>query len=1073
MIKHFILLFVWCHLALAWDSSCPHVESVAPQSGVVLDTSPTNNNAFTITFSHNVSMMSGGVLTPLSSLSSSNLNQIFIVAGSKPISLARNSFVSFPSAVSLNLAAPGRSLIVSFRLSISASDYYADLMLADVFYLTKSGKSLPFSSPATYRLQNVAPDTCLANIASPVTSLCSFVDASSVPSTPVSSPTWSGTINEELAVSDPSQISFCKRRGIAQFESLLTTQVNISVNIQNSGSASSSLGAIKLTHQDVEYELLSDWVVSIQRNDTKFVVPTIPNTQRYYDAMEVSRGRIANSTYLAGLVDTSVSSATVQTFLNAASAGSLTLIVLNLAPEQAWDYVDSWTTTSQYESGLSTAQLRFANLSAGTSTFINFNSVWTIRQETGVDCSGCAARKAFCPFCSLEYHQLVQDTSVPFRAFQPVSDINQFLPSHGVQMTLLAQGVPVTTVVPRTLGSTMWTSPEIRPSTFFDVRGLYQASAFSNISERVMLQSSSEQISTEAQFIGSSCNQIGVSFQSFTAQSNFCNLPFGSCLQNQISQLRRSAENYTPFHHPALAGSVSCATGLCSRALLQPDNSSLELQVYQVVPLSVTLRLSANDVVLKEPFLSQSRSGWLAAAAAPGCDLDFEPSVVQYQENEGTLDVSFTNLGETDGAVGITVTCQGLMVQGSPVMMAASVNNLTSVRFSVSVPSALNQSYSNASCTATIAVQRLPLWSALGKSVSCVSSIPIYAGYFLPPCNLTRPGAILGLSVQNVSLDGVDTSVLNTNGNRTQARLMITFENTGIPALAVVKTLCTPGYVLVGVPGNIYLSGASVGVSAFVLRSTAPGVSSTCSCHFEVYAHHPTPNCSVIVSQAQASVSFAGSSLSTPSDASDDSSFFDGLRDAFGNYSDGVVGVILALIIILGAGAIIVVIVVYRIHRRSATKSVLLPFSESRSTRHDYMDVGVTNVASSDPTYESSSSPVIYANVDATASGTAHYADVGELLYKANDATRVTMHDSTEAASNQAVVCTEGDPCLQPYLQTGPNGSFMCLTDFTANCVDGTHSWESLQSISSVTGYLVGEVRLILLDSRNTENEYS
>ncbi|XP_004346126.2 hypothetical protein CAOG_05453, partial [Capsaspora owczarzaki ATCC 30864] len=762
-------------------------------------------------------------------------------------------------------------------------------MLADVFYLTKSGKSLPFSSPAT-----------------------------SVPSTPVSSPTWSGTINEELAV-------------------------NISVNIQNSGSASSSLGAIKLTHQDVEYELLSDWVVSIQRNDTKFVVPTIPNTQRYYDAMEVSRGRIANSTYLAGLVDTSVSSATVQTFLNAASAGSLTLIVLNLAPEQAWDYVDSWTTTSQYESGLSTAQLRFANLSAGTSTFINFNSVWTV---LGV-------RRG-----KLSAH------SVPLNItnwFKTHHDINQFLPSHGVQMTLLAQGVPVTTVVPRTLGSTMWTSPEIRPSTFFD---------------------------------------------------------------NQISQLRRSAENYTPFHHPALAGSVSCATGLCSRALLQPDNSSLELQVYQVVPLSVTLRLSANDVVLKEPFLSQSRSGWLAAAAAPGCDLDFEPSVVQYQENEGTLDVSFTNLGETDGAVGITVTCQGLMVQGSPVMMAASVNNLTSVRFSVSVPSALNQSYSNASCTATIAVQRLPLWSALGKSVSCVSSIPIYAGYFLPPCNLTRPGAILGLSVQNVSLDGVDTSVLNTNGNRTQARLMITFENTGIPALAVVKTLCTPGYVLVGVPGNIYLSGASVGVSAFVLRSTAPGVSSTCSCHFEVYAHHPTPNCSVIVSQAQA---------------------------------DGVVGVILALIIILGAGAIIVVIVVYRIHRRSATKSVLLPFSESRSTRHDYMDVGVTNVASSDPTYESSSSPVIYANVDATASGTAHYADVGELLYKANDATRVTMHDSTEAASNQAVVCTEGDPCLQPYLQTGPNGSFMCLTDFTANCVDGTHSWESLQSISSVTGYLVGE----------------
>ncbi|KAL9328673.1 hypothetical protein ACSQ67_003676 [Phaseolus vulgaris] len=141
------------------------------------------------------------------------------------------------------------------------------------------------------------------------------------------------------------------------------------------------------------------------------------------------------------------------------------------------------------------------------------------------------------------------------------------------------------------------------------------------------------------------CNKIGVSYEAFNRQPNFCSSPFWTCLHNQLwnfrevvtADLNRISRNQVPLYglegrferinqHPS-AGSYSFSIGIT-----------------EVLNTNLVLELSANDV----EYVYQRSPGKITSVSVP----TFE-ALTQF----GVAKITTKNTGEVEASYSLTFNC--------------------------------------------------------------------------------------------------------------------------------------------------------------------------------------------------------------------------------------------------------------------------------------------------------------------------------------------------------------------------------------------------------------------------------
>ncbi|KAF7828309.1 protein HAPLESS 2 [Senna tora] len=93
---------------------------------------------------------------------------------------------------------------------------------------------------------------------------------------------------------------------------------------------------------------------------------------------------------------------------------------------------------------------------------------------------------------------------------------------------------------------------------------------------------------------GLECNKIGVSYEAFNGQPNFCSSPFWSCLHNQLWNFREADLNRISRNQVPLYG----VEGRFERINQHPNAGihSFSIGITEVLNTNLVIELSANDV---------------------------------------------------------------------------------------------------------------------------------------------------------------------------------------------------------------------------------------------------------------------------------------------------------------------------------------------------------------------------------------------------------------------------------------------------------------------------------------------
>ncbi|KAI4315374.1 hypothetical protein L6164_028190 [Bauhinia variegata] len=141
---------------------------------------------------------------------------------------------------------------------------------------------------------------------------------------------------------------------------------------------------------------------------------------------------------------------------------------------------------------------------------------------------------------------------------------------------------------------------------------------------------------------GLECNKIGVSYEAFNGQPNFCSSPFWSCLHNQLwnfweADLNRISRNQSPLY---------AVEGRFERINQHPNagTHSFSIGITEVLNTNLVIELSADDV----DYVYQRSPGKILSVSIP----TFE-ALTQF----GIATVSTKNTGEVEASYGLTFNC--------------------------------------------------------------------------------------------------------------------------------------------------------------------------------------------------------------------------------------------------------------------------------------------------------------------------------------------------------------------------------------------------------------------------------
>ncbi|XP_022881261.1 protein HAPLESS 2 isoform X2 [Olea europaea var. sylvestris] len=141
---------------------------------------------------------------------------------------------------------------------------------------------------------------------------------------------------------------------------------------------------------------------------------------------------------------------------------------------------------------------------------------------------------------------------------------------------------------------------------------------------------------------GLECNKIGVGYEAFNGQPNFCSAPFWSCLHNQLwnfwnADQNRISRNQIPLY---------CVQGRFDRINQHPEAGSraFSIGITEVLNTNLLVELSADDI----EFVYQRSPGKILGITVP----TFE-ALTQF----GIATITTKNIGELEASYSLTFDC--------------------------------------------------------------------------------------------------------------------------------------------------------------------------------------------------------------------------------------------------------------------------------------------------------------------------------------------------------------------------------------------------------------------------------
>ncbi|XP_027364323.1 protein HAPLESS 2-like [Abrus precatorius] len=167
---------------------------------------------------------------------------------------------------------------------------------------------------------------------------------------------------------------------------------------------------------------------------------------------------------------------------------------------------------------------------------------------------------------------------------------------------------------------------------------------------------------------GIECNKIGVSFEAFNRQPNFCSSPFWTCLHNQLWNFREADLNRKSRNQVPLYG----LEGRFERINQHPNAGiySFSIGITEVLNTNLVIELSANDV----EYVYQRSPGKIISVSIP----TFE-ALTQF----GVATITTKNTGEVEASYSLTFNCSKDIALMEEHFLIMKPNEITTQSFKI------------------------------------------------------------------------------------------------------------------------------------------------------------------------------------------------------------------------------------------------------------------------------------------------------------------------------------------------------------------------------------------------------
>ncbi|KAL5098895.1 hypothetical protein RYX36_003222 [Vicia faba] len=167
---------------------------------------------------------------------------------------------------------------------------------------------------------------------------------------------------------------------------------------------------------------------------------------------------------------------------------------------------------------------------------------------------------------------------------------------------------------------------------------------------------------------GIECNKIGISYEAFNGQPNFCASPFWSCLHNQLWNFREADLNRLSRNQVPLYG----LEGRYQRINQHPNagSFSFSIGITEVLNTNIVIELSANDV----DYVYQRSPGKIISVSVP----TFE-ALTQF----GLATITTKNTGEVEASYSLTFNCSKEITLMEEQFLIMKPNEITTRSFKI------------------------------------------------------------------------------------------------------------------------------------------------------------------------------------------------------------------------------------------------------------------------------------------------------------------------------------------------------------------------------------------------------
>ncbi|KAJ5070230.1 protein hapless 2 [Anaeramoeba ignava] len=601
------------------------------------------------------------------------------------------------------------------------------------------------------------------------------------------------------------------------------------IYVSNPGNYSNlSLKNISITYQDIQYKISSDLSINILKKDTLAKIPIQSFNESIHNSKE---------TYIAGpdpiyFVERKTQWANQQEFITYFEKWKRGELVLSSDPNL------NGSETLEMIENLDQFICSFFDLNVSTTeSIIDFHwnkssYIWQKQtiESSGFVCDSCSFRDYNSFYADWTRHILEIDQDNPWRIFRfnTLSQMNQEIQiDNGISVFLFEntnQSIVDILNISKERADNSYLSEnstsEIKINFGFDTFDKLFSSSEQNYVllvpdlPEVLTENGplSPQITTNITgfenwltvlntLIGSECGLLGISYESFYNQETKCEVPYGTCVEQQIEDLQKNElgklGDFLPLFssrlNATLKSSFSDLDSIRDRISIDNSTYNLLLEYSQQEILNMDLYLNLDLISFHQPFIVLSDHEWDVLSEeekqqAICSQIDFQPNSTVFNEDKGRLFVSTSNGGTEPGDFSVSVSCEfeydPHFNQISGLLPSQSVE----FEFDLEIQ---NQTWNltsqiNKSCVVSFNSNKKLLWDTKGKNFACIKNLTLFFGRFIPACELERNETYVKQNIPEMpylllnSQGNINVSFGFERNERNIGELEVMITNTGV-----------------------------------------------------------------------------------------------------------------------------------------------------------------------------------------------------------------------------------------------------------------------------------------------------